>query len=49
MMPDVENWLGWCIVAWLAAEALFYGVIIVYLGPRMNRIEPPAEVRQTSA
>lgn len=47
-MPDLDNVVGSCLLAWLAVEALFYVVVMVYLVPRMNQIEPPAKVRQTS-
>lgn len=36
--------LAWCLLTWLMMELLFLGIILVYLVPRMNRLEPPAQV-----
>ncbi len=44
-MPDVYRVLGRCHLLWLGVETLFYAVVKAYVVPRMNKIEPPAEVR----
>lgn len=41
--------LASCLLAWLVAELVFLGIIMVYLVPKMNKIEPPAEVRPPPA
>eukprot|EP00903_Cladosiphon_okamuranus_P020036 g18404.t1 len=35
--------VSWCLLTWLVVELLFLGVILVYLVPRMNQLEPPAK------
>lgn len=37
--------LSWCLLTWLVMELVFLGVILVFLAPRMNKLEPPAKVR----
>lgn len=40
--------LAWCLLTWLIMELLFLGIILVFLAPRMNQLEPPAKVSPLS-
>lgn len=45
---DMET-LSWLCVAWGMLELGFLAVIMLYLVPRMNRLEAPAKVRRRAA
>lgn len=45
-MIEYLDWRVLCFagIAWGALELVFLAVTMLYLAPRMNRLEPPAKV-----